>query len=83
MLLYPSPCSSECDAPLDTRLEILLGIARGLEYLHSNDIVHCDMKPESILLGDKWQVRWRLVEGKWQVRWRLVEGKWQVRLCFK
>ena len=47
---------SEYDAPLETRLEILLGIARGLEYLHSNGIVHRDIKPENVLLGDKWQV---------------------------
>ena len=61
---------------------ILLGIARGLEYLHSNGIVHRDIKPENILLGEKLQVRWRLVVDKWHVKWRLVEVKWQVRPPF-
>ena len=39
------------------RLDILLGIARGLEYLHSNGIVHRDIKPANILLGKNMEVR--------------------------
>ncbi|CAI7850492.1 unnamed protein product [Closterium sp. NIES-54] len=35
------------------RLEILIGIARGLEYLHEFGIVHCDIKPANILLDEK------------------------------
>ena len=60
--LPTSSLYSEMDASLETRLGILLGIARGLEYLHSNGIVHRDIKPENIMLGEKWQVR--LVGGK-------------------
>ncbi|XP_051125512.1 G-type lectin S-receptor-like serine/threonine-protein kinase At2g19130 [Andrographis paniculata] len=39
-----------------TRYKIALGIARGLSYLHEkcrDCIIHCDIKPENILLDDK------------------------------
>ncbi|KAI3451626.1 hypothetical protein Pfo_008291 [Paulownia fortunei] len=42
------------------RYEIALGTARGLAYLHSgceDKIIHCDIKPENILLHDKSQVK--------------------------
>ncbi len=42
------------------RVEIALGIARGLAYLHSGceqRIIHCDVKPENILLHDNLQVK--------------------------
>ncbi|KAL8088132.1 G-type lectin S-receptor-like serine/threonine-protein kinase At2g19130 [Apium graveolens] len=38
-----------------TRYDIALGIAKGLVYLHEkciNCIIHCDVKPENILLND-------------------------------
>ncbi|GFY93867.1 S-locus lectin protein kinase family protein [Actinidia rufa] len=42
------------------RLEIALGTARGLAYLHSEcdqKIIHCDVKPENILLHDNLLVK--------------------------
>ncbi|CAI7770093.1 unnamed protein product [Closterium sp. NIES-54] len=35
---------------LQQRLDILIGAARGLEYLHSFGIVHRDIKPANILI---------------------------------
>ena len=56
-LLLLCALPSDQDSSLPDRLRILLGAARGLEYLHANGIVHRDIKPENILLGDNLQVR--------------------------
>ncbi|CAI5462822.1 unnamed protein product [Closterium sp. Yama58-4] len=41
---------------LQQRLDILIGVARGLEFLHSFGIVHRDIKPANILLDSNMQV---------------------------
>ncbi|CAI7893573.1 unnamed protein product [Closterium sp. NIES-53] len=42
---------------LQQRLDILIGAARGLEYLHSFGIVHRDIKPANILLDKHMQAK--------------------------
>ncbi|KAH9474525.1 putative serine/threonine-protein kinase pXi [Psilocybe cubensis] len=37
------------DVELDSR-QIIFQVCNGLEYIHSQNIVHCDIKPENILL---------------------------------
>ena len=41
----------EDDLPWYDRLHILLQASRGLTYLHTKDIVHCDIKAGNIMLG--------------------------------
>ncbi|CAI7801263.1 unnamed protein product, partial [Closterium sp. NIES-53] len=40
---------------LQQRLDILIGVARGFEYLHGFGIVHRDIKPANILLDKDMQ----------------------------
>ncbi|GJP75348.1 hypothetical protein CLOP_g5796 [Closterium sp. NIES-67] len=40
---------------LRKRLDIVIGVAKGLLYLHDFGIVHCDIKPANILLDAKMQ----------------------------
>ena len=37
------------------RIELLEQIAKGLQFLHNNDLVHCDINPSSVLLLDTGQ----------------------------
>ena len=37
---------------LDYRLEVFLSICDALEYAHNRHIMHCDLKPENIMIGE-------------------------------
>ncbi|KAI3729022.1 hypothetical protein L6452_17668 [Arctium lappa] len=39
--------------PLKTVLRLALDIAKGLSYLHSKKIMHCDVKPENMLIDEQ------------------------------
>lgn len=47
------------DGPKDytntSKQKILIGVARGLKYLHDRNIIHRDLKPGNILLDDDYQ----------------------------
>jgi serine/threonine protein kinase len=38
--------------PQANRLKIIIGVARGLKYLHSRDVVHGDLKGHNVLMSD-------------------------------
>ncbi|KAF8331647.1 kinase-like domain-containing protein [Cantharellus anzutake] len=62
-ILCPGLVSNWCDggdvttflkrSPQADRQALICGIACGLEYLHSKKVVHGDMKPDNVVMGDK------------------------------
>ncbi|GJP60602.1 hypothetical protein CLOP_g17832 [Closterium sp. NIES-67] len=50
-----NPATRKMDQIL--RLDVLIGVAKGLQYLHEFGIVHRDMKPANILLDAKMQAK--------------------------
>ncbi|XAR66889.1 Non-specific serine/threonine protein kinase [Bertholletia excelsa] len=44
----------------ETRFNIIMGLAKGLAYLHEGccfKIIHCDIKPENVLLDDNYKAK--------------------------
>ncbi|BBM86264.1 protein kinase domain-containing protein [Candidatus Uabimicrobium amorphum] len=54
-LLYPETLEHEDKAKeynLQKHLEILISVCNAVNYAHSKGIVHCDLKPDNIMIGD-------------------------------
>lgn len=43
--------------PWDLKIHIAIGIAQGLQHIHSKNILHRDIKSENFLVGDNWQLK--------------------------
>lgn len=42
----------------EQRLEIIVGIAKGVAHLHTHEeVIHRDLKPSNILLDDNWMAK--------------------------
>lgn len=65
LLVYEYVCNGSLDKHLSqnnsnvlswrNRLNIALGVARGLNYLHQNNIIHRDMRPNNILINHEFE----------------------------
>ncbi|MCA8923809.1 MAG: protein kinase, partial [Planctomycetes bacterium] len=58
-VLHPSGPESEARAAryeLEDHLETLVQVANAVSFAHSKQLVHCDLKPENVMLGDYGEV---------------------------
>ena len=51
-----TPNSRRYERSLQVRLESFLKVCDAIEYCHSRGIIHCDLKPENIMLGRNGEV---------------------------
>lgn len=59
------------ETTLETHIDILVQLCRALSFAHSRDVVHRDVKPANVMIGEYGEVY--LVD--WGLARRLVEGK--------
>lgn len=45
------------DVPKNYNVSLLIQIMKGIEYLHSQKLIHCDLKPDNILLTERNQIK--------------------------
>ncbi|KAI9088290.1 hypothetical protein K1719_030011 [Acacia pycnantha] len=50
LLVYEYVCNGSLDQHLSQRIKVAIGVSKGLQYLHENNIVHRDVRPNNILL---------------------------------
>ncbi|BBM86204.1 serine/threonine-protein kinase [Candidatus Uabimicrobium amorphum] len=58
-LLYPKTTEEQEKADqydFEAHLQILLSVCDALNYAHNKGIIHCDLKPENIMIGDYGEV---------------------------
>jgi len=41
----------------ERRLEIIVGVAKGVAYLHGQEVIYRDLKPSNILLDENWRAK--------------------------
>jgi len=43
--------------PIDRAVKLTIGICKALEYIHTNGVVHRDMKPENVMVNDHDEIK--------------------------
>jgi len=43
--------------PIDRAVKLTIGICKALEYIHTNGVVHRDMKPENVMVNDRDEIK--------------------------
>ncbi|BBM86130.1 protein kinase domain-containing protein [Candidatus Uabimicrobium amorphum] len=51
-LLYKENQKAFCYKHIERHLQILIDLCNAVAYAHSKNIVHCDLKPENVMIGD-------------------------------
>ncbi len=70
-LLHPAEQSGDKPLDWDSSIDILLKVCDAIGYAHSRDIVHCDLKPENVMIGEFGEV----VVMDWDIAVDMREGE--------